>query len=41
MAADGKCVGSSFKNVISTDVCPSCLEMTPVTPDTILVFLVT
>ena len=41
MAADGKRVGSSFKNDISTEVCRSCLEMTPVTPDTILVFLVT
>ena len=41
MAADGKRVGSSFNNDISTDVCPNCLEMTPVTPDTILVFLVT
>jgi len=41
MAADGKRVGSAFKNDISTDVCPSCLGMTPVTPDTILVVLVT
>ena len=40
MAADGKRVGSSFKHDISTDVCPCCLEMTPVTPDTILVVLV-
>ena len=41
MAADGKRVGSSFKNDISTDVPPICLEMTLVTPDTILVVLVT
>ena len=41
MAADGKRVGSSFKNDISTDVPPICLEMTLVTPDTILIVFVT